>query len=140
MDTTQFINRMRERDFDMISGGYAANPFPSTNLKIVWHSGYLDSTYNTAGVQDPAIDYLIEKIDKNQADKQALLNYGRALDRVLQWNFFVIPEWHLSKFRVAYWNQFSRPAIRPKYAIGFVDTWWIDKEKQASLPNRNITQ
>ncbi len=140
VDTTQFINRMRERDFDMISGGYAANPFPSTNLKIVWHSGYLDSTYNTAGVQDPAIDYLIEKIDKNQTDKQALLNYGRALDRVLQWNFFVIPEWHLSKFRVAYWNQFSRPAIRPKYAIGFVDTWWIDKEKQASLPNRNITQ
>lgn len=140
VDTTQFVNRMRERDFDMISGGYAANPFPSSNLKIVWHSGYMSSTYNTAGVQDTAIDYLIDSIDKNQTDKEALLYYGRALDRVLQWNFFVIPEWHLSKFRVAYWNKFSRPAIRPKYAVGFIDTWWIDRDKQALLPSRNITQ
>ncbi|MBT7259736.1 MAG: ABC transporter substrate-binding protein, partial [Desulfobacula sp.] len=138
VDTTQFINRMRARNFDMISGGYSANTFPSTNLKIVWHSGFLDSTYNTAGVKDPAIDFLTEKIAQNQTNKQALLYYGRALDRVLQYNFFVIPEWHLSKFRVAYWNKFARPAIRPKYSIGFIDTWWIDKEKQASLPNRNI--
>jgi microcin C transport system substrate-binding protein len=140
VDTTQFINRSRARDFDMISGGYSANTFPSTNLKIVWHSGFLDSTYNTAGVKDPAIDFLTEKIAQNQTNKQALLYYGRALDRVLQYNFFVIPEWHLSKFRVAYWNKFARPAIRPKYSIGFIDTWWIDKKKQASLPNRNIRQ
>lgn len=137
VDTTQFINRMRERDFDMISGGYAANAFPSTNLKVAWHSGYLDSTYNTAGVKDPAIDYLVETIDQHQTDKAALLNYGRALDRVLQWNFFVVPEWHLSKFRIAYWNRFSRPAIRPKYSVGFPDTWWIDKDRDAKLPRRN---
>ena len=140
VDTTQFINRMRARSFDLISGGYSANTFPSTNLRIVWHSGFLDSTYNTAGVKDPAIDFLTEKIAQNQTNKQALLYYGRALDRVLQYNFFVIPEWHLSKFRVAYWNKFARPALRPKYSIGFIDTWWIDKEKQASLPNRNIRQ
>ncbi|MFA5906331.1 MAG: extracellular solute-binding protein [Desulfobacula sp.] len=137
VDTTQFINRMRERDFDMISGSYAANAFPSSNLKVAWHSGYLDSTYNTAGVTDPAIDYLVEKIDQHQTDKTALLNYGRALDRVLQWNFFVVPEWHLSKFRIAYWNRFSRPEVRPKYTVGFPDTWWIDKEKDAKLPKRN---
>ncbi len=140
VDTTQFINRMRERDFDMISGGYAANPFPSPNLKVAWHSGYLDSTYNTAGVKDPAIDYLVEKIDELQTDKAALLNYGRALDRVLQWNFFVVPEWHLSKFRIAYWNRFSRPLVRPKYTVGFPDTWWIDKDKDAGLPNRNTSK
>ena len=46
----------------------------------------------------------------------------------------------MSKFRVAYWNKFARPAIRPKYAVGFTDTWWIDKDKQAVLPNRNIRQ
>jgi len=140
VDTTQFINRLRSRNFDLISGGYSANSFPSTNLRIVWHSRFLDSTYNTAGVNDPAIDFLTEKIAGNQTDKNALLYYGRALDRVLQYNFFVIPEWHLSKFRVAYWNKFARPAIRPKYSIGFIDTWWIDKDKQASLPNRNIKQ
>jgi len=140
VDTTQFINRMRARDFDIISGGYSANPFPSPNLKIVWHSSFFDSTYNRAGVQDPAIDFLTEKINQNQTDKNALLYYGRALDRVLQWNFFVIPEWHLSKFRVAYWNKFSKPLIRPIYSIGFIDTWWIDKDKQAVLPHRNIIQ
>jgi microcin C transport system substrate-binding protein len=140
VDTTQFVNRMRERDFDMISSAYAANPFPSSNLKIVWHSGFLDSTYNTAGVNDPAIDYLTEKIDQHQSDKEALVYLGKALDRVLQWNFFVVPEWHLSKFRIAYWNKFQRPAIRPRYAIGFEDTWWIDTDKQAALPRRNIRQ
>lgn len=140
VDTTQYINRMRTRDFDMISGGYSANAFPSSNLKIVWHSNFLDSTYNKAGVNDPAIDFLVEKIDQNQTNKEALLYYGRALDRVLQFNFFVIPEWHLSKFRVAYWNKFSKPAVRPRYSIGFIDTWWIDKDKQAKLLNRNIKQ
>ncbi len=140
VDTTQFINRMREREFDMISGGYSANPYPSPNLKIVWHSGYIDSTYNAAGVADPAIDYLVDQIDGNQTNKEALLNYGRALDRVLQWNFFVIPQWHLSKFRIAYWNKFARPEVRPRYALGFEDTWWIDVEKQAALPNRNVKQ
>lgn len=140
VDTTQFINRSRARDFDMITGGYAANPFPSPNLKIVWHSSYLDSTYNMAGVSDPAIDFLVEKIEQNQTDKAALLNYGRALDRVLQYNFFVVPQWHLSKFRIAYWNRFSRPEVRPRYAIGFPDTWWMDPAKQALLPSRNVTQ
>lgn len=140
VDTTQFVNRMRSRDYDLISRGYSANHFPSSNLKIVWHSAFLDSTYNAAGVENPAIDFLTEQIDENQTDKDALLYYGRALDRVLQFNFFVIPQWHLSKFRVAYWNKFSRPAVRPKYSIGFIDTWWIDKDKQARLPNRNITQ
>lgn len=140
VDTTQFINRMRAREFDMIWGGYSANPFPSSNLKIVWHSKFIDSTYNTAGVMDPAIDHLVEQIDKNQTDKDALLAYGRALDRVLQWNFFVIPQWHLSKFRIAYWNKFSRPKTRPRYAMGFIDTWWIDPEKQDALPRRNVRQ
>ena len=68
VDTTQFINRMREREFDMISGGYSANPYPSSNLKIVWHSGFMDSTYNAAGVADPAIDYL-GGADRQQPDQ-----------------------------------------------------------------------
>ena len=60
IDTTQFTNRLRNRDFDMISGGYSANFYPDPNLKIVWRSNYLDYTYNTAGVQDPAVDALID--------------------------------------------------------------------------------
>ncbi|MDY7027089.1 MAG: extracellular solute-binding protein [Spirochaetota bacterium] len=133
VDTTQFINRLRERDFDMISSSYGANYYPSSNLKIVWRSDFIDSTYNTAGVQDPAVDYLVDGIMKNQDDEEALLHWGRALDRVLTWNHYIIPEWHISSFRVAYWDKFGRPATRPKYALG-IDTWWIDRTAQRKLP------
>jgi len=136
VDTSQFTNRMRERDFDIISRGYSANYYPSSNLKIVWHSKYLDSTWNTAGITDPAVDYIVERIEENQQNSDALLYYGKVLDRVLQWNFVVIPQWHLSKFRVAYWNKFSRPEKRAKYALGF-NTWWIDADKEKQLPKRN---
>ncbi len=133
IDAAQFTNRLRSRDFDMISGGYDANYYPSTDMKIVWRSDYLADTYNQAGVQDPAVDALIDGIVAHQEDPAALLNWGHALDRVLTWNFYVIPEWYLSKFRVAYWNKFSRPPVRPKYTLG-LGSWWLDKDKEARLP------
>ncbi|MBN1837468.1 MAG: ABC transporter substrate-binding protein, partial [Spirochaetales bacterium] len=68
VDTSEFVNRLRERDFDMISGSYGANFYPSGDLKIIWRSDYLDHTYNTAGVQDEAVDYLIDGIVANQDD------------------------------------------------------------------------
>ncbi|MGL5371859.1 MAG: ABC transporter substrate-binding protein, partial [Plesiomonas shigelloides] len=133
VDTSQYINRLRKRDFDMIASGYAAAPFPSPDLKLAWHSKFLDSTYNLAGVTDHVIDTLTEEIDRAQSDPEKLLALGKVLDRVLQWNMFVIPQWHLSNFRVAYWNKFGKPAVRPAYGLGF-DTWWVDINKAAKLP------
>jgi microcin C transport system substrate-binding protein len=137
VDTTQYVNRLRERDFDMVSGGYDANFYPSSDLKIIWRSDYIDYTWNTAGVQDPAVDYLIDGIVAHQNDDQALLYWGRALDRVLTLNQYVIPEWHLSKFREAHWDKFGRPPLdkRPKYSLGD-GTWWYDPAKAAKLPKR----
>jgi microcin C transport system substrate-binding protein len=135
VDSSQFVNRLRNRDFDLISGGYDAMAYPSTNLNDAWRSTYIDSTYNTAGVQDPAIDYLVDGCVANQENEKALLAWGHALDRVLTWNYYVIPEWNLSKFRVAYWNKFSRPAERPKYTLG-LGSWWRDKDKEAGLPRK----
>jgi microcin C transport system substrate-binding protein len=135
VDTTQFVNRLRERDFDLISSGYGARFYPDSNLLILWHSDYLDYTYNTAGVQDEAVDALVEGIVANQGDAEALLHYGRALDRVLTWNHYVVPQWHISMFRVAYWDKFDKPAIRPRYSLG-ESTWWIDRRKEAQLPLR----
>jgi len=135
VDTTQYTKRMRSLDYDMIDRGYDANAYPSLDLKEIWRSDYIDSTYNMAGVQDPAIDYLIDGIVANQSNEKALLAWGRALDRVLTWNYYVMPMWNLSKFRIAYWNKFARPQIRPKYALG-LDSWWIDKDKEAKLPNK----
>ncbi|MEL4419772.1 ABC transporter substrate-binding protein, partial [Shewanella algae] len=84
----------RDRDFDMVSSSFSANPYPSPNLMIVWNSNYIDSTYNTAGVMDPVVDALTEKIARNQQHPEKLLTLGRSLDRVLQWNFYNIPQWH----------------------------------------------
>ncbi|PNI01355.1 ABC transporter substrate-binding protein [Vibrio diazotrophicus] len=135
VDNTQYIKRLRDRDFDMVSSSYFANPFPSSNLMIVWNSNYIDSTYNTAGVMDPVIDDLTFQISKNQEQPKKLLSLGRALDRILQWNFYIIPQWHSSLYRVAMWDKFERPSVMPKYDLG-LDTWWISKEKAEKLPEK----
>lgn len=132
VDTSQFVNRWHEHDFDMVSQRYSANPHPSSSLKIVWHSTMIDSTYNQANVTDDAVDYLVEGIIEHQSDQEALYHWGRALDRVLVWNHYIVPHWHLNKFRLAYFDKFERPDIRPKYGLGF-ETWWIDTEKEAKL-------
>jgi microcin C transport system substrate-binding protein len=136
VDTTQFINRLREGDYDMVPNTYGPHFYPSSSLRIEWDSEYLESTYNTARLQDPEVDKLIEGIMANQDNPDKLVAYGRALDRVLTWEYYVIPQWHISKFRVAYWDKFSRPEERPSYALG-LDTWWVDEEKADALPNRN---
>jgi microcin C transport system substrate-binding protein len=90
-------------------------------------------------VADPAIDALVTAIGEVQEDTEALLHYGRALDRVLQWSFFVMPEWHISSFRIARWDKFSRPRVRPKYSMG-LDSWWFDPIKEKKLPQRRQKQ
>ena len=76
-----------------------------------------------------------QKLVRLQVHNQVLYRVlYRALDRVLLWGCYVIPQWHLSKFRVAYWNKFSRPKILPRYALGF-NTWWVDAAKNARLVN-----
>jgi microcin C transport system substrate-binding protein len=135
VDTTQYVNRMRNRDYDMIDRGYDPMYYPSLDVKEIWRSDYIDSTYNMAGVQDPAIDYLVDGIVANQANEKALLAWGRAFDRVLTWNFYVMPMWNLGKYRIAYWNKFGRPLVIPRYDLG-LGTWWIDKDKEAKLPKR----
>lgn len=135
VDRTQYVKRLRDRDFDMVSSSYFANAYPSSSLMIVWNSKFIDSTYNTAGVIDPAVDYLTEQIADHQQDPDKLLLLGRALDRVLQWNFYMVPQWHYSNYRVATWDKFERPEVRPDYDLG-VDTWWVSKEKAAKLPEK----
>ncbi|WP_372076122.1 extracellular solute-binding protein [Vibrio amylolyticus] len=135
IDRTQYVKRLRDRDFDMVSSAYYANPYPNSSLMIIWNSSFIDSTYNTAGVTDPAVDYLTQAIADNQQNPEKLLALGRALDRVLQWNFYMVPQWHYSKYRVATWDKFERPEIRPDYELG-VDTWWVSKEKASKLPEK----
>jgi microcin C transport system substrate-binding protein len=135
VDTTQYTKRMRSLDYDMIDRGYDPMYYPSLDVKEIWRSDYIDSTYNMAGIQDPAIDYLVDGIVANQANDKALVAWGRAFDRVLTWNYYVMPMWHLGKYRIAYWNKFGRPPVAPKYDLG-LDTWWIDAAKESKLPKK----
>jgi len=133
VDNSQITNRLRSRDYDMIPTLYRAMPFPGSDLQFSWASQYIDSTYNSPGVSNPVIDQLIEKVIARQDDKAALLTLGRALDRVLTWNYYMIPMWYMASDRFAAWDKFSRPAVRPVYDLG-LDNWWYDINKAAKLP------
>ncbi|CAM7852638.1 putative peptide/nickel transport system substrate-binding protein [Enterobacter hormaechei] len=133
VDIAQLTNRKRSRDYDMMQTLWAAQPWPSSDLQISWASGYVDSSYNAPGVKSPVIDALIAKIVAAQGDKEKLLPLGRALDRVLTWNYYMLPMWYMGEDRVARWDKFSLPAVRPVYTLGF-DTWWYDVNKAAKLP------
>ncbi|MCP5978253.1 ABC transporter substrate-binding protein, partial [Klebsiella pneumoniae] len=94
VDMAQLTNRKRSRDYDMMQTLWAAQPWPSSDLQISWASGYIDSSYNAPGVKSPVIDALIAKIVAAQGDKNKLLPLGRALDRVLTWNYYMLPMWY----------------------------------------------
>ena len=133
IDNAQITNRLRKRDYDMMPSLWQAQPWPSSNLQIAWSSEYINSSYNAPGVSSPVIDTLIAKIIAAQGDKEKLLPLGRVLDRVLTWNYYMLPMWFMGEDRLAYWDKFSQPAVRPVYSLGF-DNWWYDVNKAAKLP------
>jgi len=133
VDNAQITNRMRNRDYDMMPRVWQAQPWPNTNLRISWASEYINSTYNAPGVKSPVIDNLINQIIAAQGDKTKLVPLGRALDRVLTWNYYMLPMWFMGEDRLAYWDKFSQPSIRPIYSLG-LDNWWYDVNKAAKLP------
>lgn len=133
VDNAQITNRMRNRDYDMMPRVWQAQPWPNSNLRISWASEYINSTYNAPGVKSPVIDNLIGQILAAQGDKTKLVPLGRALDRVLTWNYYMLPMWFMGEDRIAYWDKFSQPSIRPIYSLG-LDNWWYDVNKAAKLP------
>jgi microcin C transport system substrate-binding protein len=134
VDASQYVNRLDNFDFDMTSVWWRQSLSPGNEQRDFWSSQAADrpGTRNLAGIRDPVVDALIGKII-TAPDRKSLVDACRALDRVLLWGHYVIPNWYSSKYRIAYWNKFSRPAIKPKYALGFPDAWWVDPKKEASL-------
>jgi microcin C transport system substrate-binding protein len=84
-------------------------------------------------VKNPIIDEIIEDLISSK-NRQELINYTRALDRILLFNYYLIPQFHIGHYRVAYWNKFSRPSSSPKYDLGF-DFWWFDRDKEMKIGN-----
>lgn len=129
IDASQYINRVRSFDFDIIVSGFGQSTSPGNEQREFWHSSTADlqGSRNLIGIKNPAVDYLVDQIIQ-APDREQLVLSTRALDRVLLWNHYVIPQYHINSYRIAYWDKLGFPGIRPKYSLGF-DTWWVKPEK-----------
>ena len=136
IDSAQYQNRMDNFDFDMIVSTFRQSLSPGNEQRNFWGSDAADTngSRNIIGIKNPTIDDLIEKIISAK-DREELITTTRALDRILLWNHYVIPQWHISAYRVLYWDIFDKPKVRPKYSLG-TNTWWIDNKKASTLNQR----
>ncbi len=140
VDTAQYQQRVDEFDFDTIIETFPESLSPGNEQRDFWGSQSADEQggRNIIGIKDPAIDKLVDLVI-GAPDRESLITRTHALDRVLLWNHFVVPQWHIQAFRVAYWDKFGRPETSPKYALGF-DTWWVDPKKDEALKARSGEQ
>ncbi|WP_430471809.1 extracellular solute-binding protein [Thalassospira lucentensis] len=133
IDTGQWINRIQAYDFDMTTFWWQQSLSPGNEQQIFWSSAAADQpgTRNFAGIKNPVIDELIGLVI-DADNRETLVQRVRALDRVLQWGFYVIPQYYLGGDRMAYWDVFGRPDTVPLKGTS-VMTWWIDPEKSRKL-------
>ncbi len=134
VDSSQYEVRMDDFDFDMVSVRFNFFPPPGAELRSYYGSGAADErgTGNYTGIKNPIVDELIEKIVVAPSlDELKVIT--RALDRVLLWNDYVIPQFYNGIYRLAYWNRFGKPATASKYGTGFLNAWWIDESLDSKL-------
>ncbi len=135
-DSQQYENRLRSFDYDMVIGRAGQSNSPGNEQRDYWSSlaAKTNDSSNYAGVADPVVDALIEKVITARS-REDLVNATHALDRVLLWNWYAIPHWHLNKARVAWWDRFGMPTISPDSGPS-PDYWWFDAAKSAALDAR----
>jgi microcin C transport system substrate-binding protein len=138
VDESQYENRLRQWDFDIIVGSWGESLSPGNEQRGFWGSQAADQpgSRNLIGIKDPAIDALIDRVIASK-DREELVAATKALDRVLLWNHFVVPQWTYGKVRVARWDRFGRPDKLPEYgASAFPTVWWWDPAKAAKAGSR----
>jgi microcin C transport system substrate-binding protein len=133
VDEAQYENRLRSWDFDIITSAWGESLSPGNEQRGYWGSQAADEagSYNLIGIKNPAVDALIEQVifAKNRPDLEAAV---RALDRVLLWNHYLVPQWTYGKVRTARWDRFGHPDPMPKYGrAAFPTVWWWDADKAA---------
>jgi len=137
VDPAQYERRMKAFDFDMSIERYSLRLTPGVEIKGYWGSeaAGMDGSFNLAGIKDPVIDALIDKVIEARS-RAELLTATHAIDRVLRAGHYWVPHWYKAAHTVAFWNKFSRPKVQAKYDPGVIDTWWYDGEKAANLTVR----
>jgi microcin C transport system substrate-binding protein len=139
VDSAQYENRLRQWDYDVIVANWGESLSPGNEQRGFWSSQAADipGSRNLIGIKNPAVDTLIERVIYAK-DRAELVAATRALDRVLLWNFYVVPQWTYGKQRSARWDRFGRPANMPKYGLSaFPTIWWWDADKAAKVPQRS---
>jgi microcin C transport system substrate-binding protein len=134
VDTSQYRRRTDSYDFDMTIDLWGQSLSPGNEQREFWGSRAADipGGKNSMGLKDPAVDQIVELIVR-APDRESLVTACRALDRVLSWHMFVVPQFNTGKELVAYWNRFARPEKHAKYAPFSLDTWWVDESKDRVL-------
>ncbi len=137
VDAVQFKKREDDFDFDLIvqRQTYSSTPGDSLRSYLSSQSANVKGTPNLAGIADPVIDALIERIIA-ASTRPDLTAACKALDRVVRAGRYWVPHWYLAAHRIAYWDVFGRPATKPRYARGIPETWWYDRDKAAKLEQR----
>ena len=139
IDPTQYENRLRSWDFDIVVSSWGQSLSPGNEQREYWGSQAADmaGSRNIIGIKNPAVDKLIERVIFTK-DREELVAATRALDRVLLWNNYVVPQWNYPKVRTARWDRFGRPSELPKYGLsGFPQLWWFDAERAARNGKRS---
>ena len=139
-DDSQYIRRLDSFDYDMIVINYGSIISPGNEQKNYWSSVTADQpgSPNYMGVKNPVLDEIIDKLISSKS-RQELVTYTRVLDRILLFNYYLIPQFHIGHYRVAYWNKISKPNVSPKYDLGF-DFWWYDQQKAANIGKISSSQ
>jgi len=133
VDQPQYENRLRKWDFDVITFAWGESLLPGNEQRGYWGSQAADQSGsdNILGIKNPAVDEMITRIISAKT-RDELVAATRALDRILLWNNYVVPQWGYGKLRTARWNRFSYRDPLPKYGMsGFPALWWWDAEKAA---------
>ena len=133
IDPAQYQNRLSEFDFDVVVSTFGQSESPGNEQRDFWssESATRQGSRNIIGIEDPVVDALIDKIIF-ALDRQSLVATTRALDRVLLWGHYVIPQWHIRFQRISYWDKFGRTEVTPKYGTDLF-AWWVDTAREAAL-------
>jgi len=134
VDTSQYKRRTDNFEYDIIVGTFGQSHSPGNEQRDYWGSRAADAagSRNLAGIKNKAIDKLIDMIVFAKS-REELVEATRALDRVLLWNFYVVPQWHYPFTRLAFWDKFGRPKKVPSQTPALLQTWWYSKEKAVAL-------
>jgi microcin C transport system substrate-binding protein len=139
IDATQYENRLRSWDFDIIVSSWGESLSPGNEQREFWGSQAASrpGSRNLVGIANPAIDKLIDRVIF-ATDRDDLVAATKALDRVLLWHHFVVPQWTYGKIRTARWDRLGRPDPMPKYGMAaFPDIWWFDQARADKIGRRS---